>query len=754
MRKTLWVFVLILSISALFSQSIDWLYANRAGGSYGDAAEAVAIDNQGNIYVTGYFGETALFGDDSLTSYGDVDIFVGKIGLEGNWLWVRKAGSMLWDYGNDIAVDGNNNVFITGSYNDTATFGSYTITSDGSDNIFLAKLDSDGNWLWAENAGGSYWDSGEVLVTDDAGNCYLGGAFIDSANFGDISVNGSGGYIIDAFVAKIDMNGDWQWVTPALGEITTNGITICNSGNLYLTGNFEDSALFSVDSLSSEGADDIFAAKIDNSGNWQWAEKAGGSNNDYGNDITIDNAGNLYITGKFYGAVNFGSHSLPGIAYSDVFIAKMSADGNWQWAEQAGGSSIENGIGVSVDHDYNLYVTGYFNETTNFGPHSLTSSESEDVFVAKMDNDQNWQWAKKAGGDSYDKPSGIVMDAAGNVFISGYFADDINFGSDSFISYGWQDIFIAKLGADFQANFYVDVTAGDVPLEVTFTNNSIGNITNYLWNFGDGSTSTQENPTHTYQYVGNYTVTLTVEDSRMSDTFTRENYIQANGYPMIAANQSEGIDFGVVYLYGDEESILVIENTGTANLTISNLDFYEGSEVFYYNYEDMENPILPTEKDTICVNFQPYAAQTYTDTLIIFNNSTNQPELKVPLSGTGAGAKPIPPENVQIDIDGDAAIVSWDTVTETIYGTPINVDGYIVLTGNTAGDIDNYNFHAYTMEPVYNHAYVAQFSEKQFYKIVACIDYSMAQINYLKNLVNSHKKIDWKDLKVQLRKYR
>jgi hypothetical protein len=178
----------------------NWLGANQAGGTGEDYGFSIAIDSSGNSYVTGYFYSTASFGTTTLTSSGNYDIFVAKLDSDGNWLWANQAGGTSWDYGLGIAIDSSGNSYVTGYFQGTASFGTTTITSSGNYDIFVAKLDSDGSWLGANQAGGTGRDDARSIATDSSGNCYVTGLFEETASFGNIIFESSGNY--DIFVAK------------------------------------------------------------------------------------------------------------------------------------------------------------------------------------------------------------------------------------------------------------------------------------------------------------------------------------------------------------------------------------------------------------------------------------------------------------------------------------------------------------------------------------------------------------------------
>ena len=325
MKKTFLIVLLLFSCVFIFAQINPWLWAKNAGGSSNDYGNSIAVDASGNSYVTGYFKGSATFGSTSLTNNEGYDIFIAKLDSSGNWLWAKNAGGTSNDYGYGIAVDASGNSYVTGCFQDTdITFGSTTLTSSGEYDIFIAKLDSSGDWKWATKAGGTSTDHGFGIAVDASGNSYVAGYFKGTATFGDTTLTSNGDY-------------------------------------------------------------DIFVAKLDSSGNWLWAQKAGGTGTDYGQRIATDSEGNSYVIGYFPGIATFGNTELTSSGGFDIFVAKLDSSGNWLWAKNAGGTAYDRGNGIAIDANGNSYVTGYFySPIAVFGSTTLTCSGSNDIFITKV----------------------------------------------------------------------------------------------------------------------------------------------------------------------------------------------------------------------------------------------------------------------------------------------------------------------------------------------------------------------------------
>ncbi len=426
------------------AQSLIWQWAKSAGGSYEDYAHGIGVDANGNSYITGFFQDTASFGTITLTSSGEADVFVAKMDTNGNWQWAKQAGGNYWDSSNNICVDANGNSYITGYFEGTATFGTITLTSIGEADFFVAKMDTHGNLQWAKNAGGSSSAFSHNIGVDAYGNSYIEGHFQGTATFGTITLTSIG--LDNVFVAKMDTHGNWQWAkNVGINSLTSMGdIGVDDNGNSYITGYFYGTATFGTITLTSIGWNDVFVAKMDTHGNWQWAKNVGVNSGILIGGIGLDAYGNSYITGYIEGTATFGTITLISIGWNDVFVAKMDTHGNLQWAKNAGGSYDDYSSSICVDAYGNSYIIGHFQGTATFGDFTLTGGG----FVAKMDTHGNWQWAKDSVPTSPDFGYDICVDANGNSYIIGHFGPTATFDSHTLTSSGLNDFYVAKLTSD------------------------------------------------------------------------------------------------------------------------------------------------------------------------------------------------------------------------------------------------------------------------------------------------------------------
>ncbi|HOY85609.1 MAG TPA: SBBP repeat-containing protein [Candidatus Syntrophosphaera sp.] len=723
--KAVFLCVFLLSAFAgLGAQSVpEWCWAVQSAGSTHIMGYAITVDNNGYSYVAGYFDGAVSFGTISLNSGSGHDIFVCKLDSAGNYLWAVHAGGDNGGLVNDIVLDRFGNIYITGAFWGSVSFGTTTLTSNGSDDIFVSKLDNNGNFLWAKHAGGAAYDEGHSIALDSSGASYVTGLFHGTADFGSTSLT-SNGYN-DIFVCKIDASGNFVWAKQAGGTGLDNGygIAVDNLGNCYVTGSFNDSATFGSSTLISSGSYDIFVCKIDMNGNWHWVNKAGGTGADEGKSIAADGEGNIIITGYFGETAWFGTTVFDVNGVRDVFICKIDSYGNWLWANQAGGSGDDLSISISVDYNGNSYVTGCFNGTANFGTTSLISSGSSDIFICKLDSSGNNLWAKRAGGTSSEISYSIAVDGAGNIYVTGYYSGTASFGMTSLTCSGSYDIFIAKLGPTLSVLFSADATQGIEPFTVQFSDNSVTGlapIINWFWTFGDGNVSIVQNPSHTYFTPGVYTVTLTVMDQyNYIASIVKPNYITIiERVETVELTTAENLSFGSVYL--EEQSdwqAVSFSNMGNVDLSVSETHFLAEPLHFELSEPFTGLALPPGETGSLMVRFAPQAVGALSDTLFIVNNSSNLPLIKVRLQGTGEYVPPKAPLNVNVTMDGDHAVITWDAVTQNTHDQPLTPDYYFIF--NSSDPYGVFGYHGSASGLQYIHPTVGAFQPRMFYRVVA-----------------------------------
>ena len=429
-------------------------YAVTFGGTSTDFPSNVVVDSLGNAYITGDFHNTVNFGSGNITSSGVKDIFIAKFDTTGSLEWVKTYGDSSFDRGLDIAIDSSDNIYVTGYFMRTVNFGGGNVTvtdpSSGGSDLFVLKLNSSGEFQWVYTVGGSNNDNGKGIDVDSSGNVYISGIFKDTVNFGGGDITSHGNF--DIFVLKLNSSGVFQWVYHAggTGNDQAYPISVDTNGNVLVAGYFFDTANFTPASCTSRGSADIFVLKLTTSGLLNFIRCYGSTSVDYPWGVDFDSAGNAYITGGFSNTINFDCGNTTSSGSQDIFVMKLNSSGNCQWVYTVGDSDMDYGWALETDSSNNSYITGYFQDTVNFGGGNITSVGNRDVFVLKLNSSGVFQWVYTAGGTEDDYSYGLDIDSSGNIYAVGSFQSTINFGGGNITSEGSYDVFAVKLNSSGQ----------------------------------------------------------------------------------------------------------------------------------------------------------------------------------------------------------------------------------------------------------------------------------------------------------------
>lgn len=385
--KSTFLILILLSIIKVNAQYYNW--AKGLSGSYDEHGTCITTDSSGNVYVAGRFYGTTDFdpGTDSanITSAGDYDGFIAKYDANGNYVWAKSVGGTSTESANKIALDKTGNIYVTGSFKTTADFdpgaGIANLAATGKDDVFFAKYSSNGNYLWAKKIGSANSDIGQSIALDDSGNVYVCGEFYGTADF-----------------------------DPGAGTVN----------------------------IPTKGETDIFIAKYDMNGNYLWAKTIGSTTFDRGYSIAISETPNgnyVILCGNFEGTADFdpgaGVSNLISSGFSDIFIAKYDAGGNYLWAKSCGGTGNDESYSIAVDSVGTVFITGFFEGTADFDPGTgtanLVSAGSADFVIASYNSNGNYVWAKSIGGTGNEQALGVVLNNSGSVFITGIFSGTVDF---------------------------------------------------------------------------------------------------------------------------------------------------------------------------------------------------------------------------------------------------------------------------------------------------------------------------------------
>lgn len=437
--------------------TVNFGFAFPLAGNFFSHGQAIATDQSGNLYVTGYFAGPADF-DPGLgvttlnTPQLSQNTFIAKYTSAGALVWAKyfDGGTFNSNQGTGIAVDSTGNVYTTGYFSGTVDFdtgsGTANLTSVFvGDDGYVCKHDSNGNYVWVEQFHGSasFGAHPQAITLDSTDNIYTTGSFNGTVDFNP----GSGTTAFtsaalkpDIFVCKLTNSGSSVWADQLGGNNQNNvgsGIAVDGSGNVYSTGFFTGSADFDpgpssfVLSTPSTSVQNIYVSKLDKNGSFVWAEQMSGTANGAGQGITVDSTGNLYYTGYFQGTTDFdpgtGTHNLSSVSGSkDAFGSKLDTNGNLVWLAPFAGTSTDIGQAITLDSFGEVYTTGQFTGTVDFDPGSGTANVKTtffpDVFVSELDNSGNYVYAGALGdGNLTNLGTGIAVDHSGNIDTIGYY---------------------------------------------------------------------------------------------------------------------------------------------------------------------------------------------------------------------------------------------------------------------------------------------------------------------------------------------
>jgi len=414
--------------------------------TFGDAADqylmGVAVDGAGNVLLTGYFAGTVNFGGGPLTSAGTLDAFVVKLDKSGNHVWSKRFGTTGASEAMAIAVDGAGNVIVTGELTGSVNFGGGALASAGGHDVFILKLDPSGNHVWSRRYGDAAGQFVTGLAADASGNVLVTGDFSGAIDFG-------GGPLttpdLDVFAAKLDQSGNLVW-SRRFGDTAGQdggGVAFDSKGNVILTGHYSGTVDLGGGALPSGGGGDVFVAKFDAAGGYVWAKHFGGTPK----GVAVDNADEVVVTGVFSGSVDFGGGALTSAGGLDVFAVKLDSGGGHLWSKRFGDAGSQSSAGVAVDATGNVVLTGSFSGSIDLGGGALASAGGMDGFLAKLDPSGAQVWSKRLGnapGSASDQSGkAVAVDTTSNVFVGGNFSGSVDLGSGLLPSAGGSDIFVA-----------------------------------------------------------------------------------------------------------------------------------------------------------------------------------------------------------------------------------------------------------------------------------------------------------------------
>lgn len=585
--------------------------------------------------------------------------------------WLHRMAASFSGFGNGLHVDDAGNVYVTGYAGGSIDLGGETVNGQGLGDLFLAKYDGDRNLQWARSGTSSGWNGGRGIGTDASGNVWVVGRIENTTQFGGVSVPSAGQN--DAVVVKYDASGNALWGRSGGGSGMDwgNSVAVAPDGSSVMVGFFNGPATFSGTTLNGWSGNDLLVAAYDPSGNLRWAKSAGGNGADEGYGVGIDGDGNVYVAGVVSGAATFEGTNVNGSADGTGFVAKYGADGTFAWVTPIGGASSAESIAIASDGS--ILVAGSFTGTISPGSLSLQSAGDADLFVLKLapDGSVTDGWRYGAGG-----PDGVA-----------------GFGKAVEVMAGPDGSF--TLGSSFSNTFAsgaisMQSRGGSDIFVARFDAQGVG-----IWGASGGGSENDHyvsigvdadgNPS----FLGNFFsptyrmgASTLVRSGSFSMVMGKVIPPAAPGQPVADVSRSS-LPIGTVITGQAGERSLTVRSGNGVPLTVSEVTIEGDSPApFHFTLRDAaDNPVtLPTtltgaQSLTITVFFEPTEPGEMTAELTITTNDPAAETITVPVSGTGRDGSLIPVAVLSAESIDFANVALGDTVERT----------FTIAPGTTAG---------------------------------------------------------------------
>lgn len=431
--RSLWLFpaVGILFASSLVQALPVHQWSKRFGVTSYQGGNSVAMDGSGNVLVAGAFVGTVDFGGGPFTSTSPYypDMFVAKFDAAGTYLWSRSFGDDNFgfaDAGVVVAADGSGNVIIAGNFIGTVDVAGDVLTSAGTIDIFVAKFDASGAHLWTTSLGDSEIQIVASVATDGSDNVVIAGKW------------GGDRPLIEtppcSFVLKLDPSGNELWRSYVdCGDDAGGTAVVDGSDNVVMTGMAQTLGVFRCK-----------VAKFDASGNYLWYHDFGDYYNQAFARVAVDGPGNVVLVGYFFGTVDFGGGPLTSAGDADMFVAKFDANGDHLWSRPFGDQEFQGGGSIATDDLNHIVITGALSGTLDLGGGPLISAGGVDIFVAEFDAAGNHLWSRRFGDADNQYSTSVAADGLSNIVLTGELNGTANFGGGPLTSAGSGDIFVAR----------------------------------------------------------------------------------------------------------------------------------------------------------------------------------------------------------------------------------------------------------------------------------------------------------------------
>lgn len=406
-KSVLFTFIVGMAASmiSLYGQALlpEFSWADNGGnGSFSEGNVNISSTGDGYIYMSGDFEGNAKFGPVTFNSNGGKDVFFAKMSEAGEMLWVKTFGGTEDEFVTGIETDDESNIIISGAFYGTTNIGTETFVSAGSQDLFIAKFNSDGDFIWANNLSSGMTAYLKAMDVDSNGNIFITGKFYDALMAGTSAIYSRGGS--DFYIAMYDPDGNLQWLEQGGSTGTDDAISIAsgNGGDLYVTGSFYEQTQLGDSLFFTSHPTGVFLAKYNTNSGFEWAGIIDGTNLSAESRVTVSADNGIYMAGNFSEEVTFGSQTFVAGEFNlDIYITRYTTDGNLEWARHGGSNASDDVVAIATDQNNNLYLAGHYLLDINFGNVNLTYTlccGSSEIYIVKFDNKGTAEWGKQVSG--------------------------------------------------------------------------------------------------------------------------------------------------------------------------------------------------------------------------------------------------------------------------------------------------------------------------------------------------------------------
>jgi hypothetical protein len=415
------------------------------------SASDVAVDAQGNVFLTGTFDKAISLGGTLHTGKGNTDLFLVKLNSTGVFQWGKVFGDAQLQQVRAITLDASGRVIVVGHFQGTVAFGGTALTTTGVDG-FVAVFTNAGEHVWsARFAADTNLQPSDVAV-DGAGNVLVAGNFSGSFPCQPTTTCTSASSSQDLFVRAYSSEGTERWTRTfgGAGLDQVNSLAVNGAGELALAGSFTEGFSFgpACPTLNHAGSEDGFVAKLSTMGACVWSQRFGDLTSQQATAVSMNSAGEVFLGGNYQGSVTFGGNTHSSLGGFDFFVVKFDAQGVAQWSRGFGGTQDQTLTNLVLEPVGNLVLAGNFLGSLKLGEDPLLGGpRTRNMFVAKLSatNSASHLWSRGFGDGDEQVAKGLAVGSRAQVVVTGDFGGTINFGGVDHASRGIFDVAVAQL---------------------------------------------------------------------------------------------------------------------------------------------------------------------------------------------------------------------------------------------------------------------------------------------------------------------